>query len=170
MRSIFIVAALLVGPWASALELKGKTDFQTLVDLKSRSIEAKILYVGEHWAYLQRGFKKPARIERTKLSEASNGLLDQWATAHMDALTAEELKVVVDAAKAASKGGPLFVDPAPAASHWKITALNPDFRTTGLSGTCVLNMVQKDAWKWEENEEHSRTSSRPRWRLRPSRA
>ncbi|VGO12887.1 hypothetical protein PDESU_01441 [Pontiella desulfatans] len=49
-------------------------------------------------------------------------------------------------------------------------ALNPDFRTTGLSGTCGLSMIQKDAWKWEENEEHSRTSLRPRWRLMPSRA
>ncbi|WP_136083415.1 hypothetical protein, partial [Pontiella desulfatans] len=46
-----------------------------------------------------------------------------------------------------------LVDEVEISSAMDIVALNPDFRTTGLSGTCVLNMVQKDAWKWEENEE-----------------
>jgi hypothetical protein len=41
-------------------------------------------------------------------------------------------------------------------------AVDPNFRTTGLSGICVLKMLRKDAWKWEENEEHLRTNSRPR--------
>ena len=51
-----------------------------------------------------------------------------------------------------------------------LSALTPDFRTTGLSGICVPEMIRKDAWKWEKNEEHSRTSSRPRWPLKRSRA
>ncbi|MBN2704608.1 MAG: lamin tail domain-containing protein, partial [Pontiellaceae bacterium] len=28
-------------------------------------------------------------------------------------------------------------------------AVTPDFRTSGLSGTCVLQLIRKDAWKWE---------------------
>jgi prepilin-type N-terminal cleavage/methylation domain-containing protein len=46
------------------------------------------------------------------------------------------------------------------------TAVNPDFRTIGLSGDCVPEMVRKGAYKWEENEGYSQTSSRPRWRWR----
>ena len=47
-------------------------------------------------------------------------------------------------------------------------ALSPEFRTTVLSGICVLTMIHKDAWTWEENEEHLQTSLRPRWLLRRS--
>ena len=46
------------------------------------------------------------------------------------------------------------------------SAVNPDFRATGLSGNCVPEMVRKGAYKWEENEGYSQTSSRPMWRWR----
>ena len=46
-------------------------------------------------------------------------------------------------------------------------AVDPDFRTTGLSGICVFKMVRKDAWKWEENEEHLRTGCGMRGRGQP---
>ena len=49
------------------------------------------------------------------------------------------------------------------------TALTPYFRTTGLGGNCAPKTVRKGAYKWEENEEYSQTSSRPRWRWRRSR-
>ena len=49
------------------------------------------------------------------------------------------------------------------------SALTPYFRTTGLGGNCAPKMVRKGAYKWEENEEYSQTSSRPRWRWRRSR-
>jgi hypothetical protein len=51
------------------------------------------------------------------------------------------------------------------ADYWP-SALTPYFRTTGLGGNCAPKMVRKGAYKWEENEEYSQTSSRPRGRWR----
>ncbi len=31
-------------------------------------------------------------------------------------------------------------------------ALTSDFRTTSLSEICVLEMIRKDAWKWEKTQ------------------
>lgn len=119
MKLIYTFLTVLLCTWTYGQELKRKVDFHHLEDARGRSIDAKILYVGDHWVYLQRGFKKPVRLERSKLSDGSNTLLDRWAGAFMQTLTAEELKLVVDTAKIACKGKPLFVDPDPDSKLWQ---------------------------------------------------
>ncbi|QBG45883.1 glycosyl hydrolase family protein [Verrucomicrobia bacterium S94] len=141
MKPICILLATLLCHWTFGLELKGKDHFHTLENLSGRTIEARILYVGNHWAYLQHGFRKPVRFERTRLSESSNLLLDQWADAFMETLNADELKLVVDIAKTACKGKPLLVDPDPASDSWKLNETFSD----------EFNARTLDEKKWNRN-------------------
>ena len=53
---------------------------------------------------------------------------------------------------------------------WQGSAVTPDFRTTGLSGICVRNMVRKDGCRWDEKEERLRINSRHRWRWKQLKA
>ncbi|MDZ8117817.1 kappa-carrageenase [Pontiella agarivorans] len=141
MKRMYTFLTVLLCTWTLGQELKGKAHFHSLEDAKGRRIDAKILYVGNHWVYLQHGFRKPVRFERAKLAESSNTLLDQWADAFMDALTAEELKRVVDTANAASKGKPLLVDPDPASGVWKLNETFSD----------EFNARTLDEKKWNRN-------------------
>ena len=50
----------------------------------------------------------------------------------------------------------------------QLTAVPPEFRTTGLCGICILKRTRKDGYRWAEKEELLRTHSRPGWLWMPA--
>ena len=137
MRTICRLFAILL----AALTSHGaEDDYQTLHDLKGRSIEARVWYVGDHWAYLQRGLKKPQRIQLSKLGDGSRSLLEEWKDAYGNGLDPEKLKKVVEAAESASKGQPFAIDPDPA-KQWRLDETFSD----------EFNARALDPDKWERD-------------------
>ncbi|VGO23499.1 kappa-carrageenase [Pontiella sulfatireligans] len=143
MKHRFIITAVMCSTaisFAQEATLKGKTDYHSLEDATGRAIEAKILYVGDQWTYLQRSFKKPQRIRLNLLSDSSRELLNQWNATYGTGLSADELRLVAKIAYASSPAQPLVVDPDPA-KQWKLNNTFSD----------EFNAKKLDEEKWSRN-------------------
>ncbi len=156
--SMLLAAAAVALAEPAAPALRDRNDYYRLEDAQGRGIDARILHVGEFWAYLQRGLQPPQRIELERLGAASRELLAQWSATFGGAIPPEQMKPILAVAREASRGQPLFVDPDPARTWRRNDAFSDEFDAKKLDErkwTADLRPWGERAWRaenvWQKN-------------------
>ncbi|ADE53467.1 kappa-carrageenase [Coraliomargarita akajimensis] len=162
LRGLILCALLLIGS-SSLLQAvnfreSDRDKPQYLKDIKNRTVQAQILYVGEHWIYLKRNSTTARRLPLGILSQQSIEHAQAWADRFQSKLSETHQRELLAIAATASPGQPLILDPDPS-KQWVLKEdFSDEFSDTEIDEgkwTHRLKPWGERAWRaenvWQEN-------------------